>query len=71
MKRVEMYMLEEVGQKPTLDDIKECVRIADERNCIVQLHWVMPYSGKFIRNILPGEDALHYFNKYIPKRYSV
>ena len=69
MKRVKLYILEEIDQTPTLEDIQECVRIADGDDCIVKLLWTVRYSGKFERLIYPGTDPEDFFKNVIPHNY--
>lgn len=71
MLEVKTYMLDEMDQTPTLEDIKECVEIAKRDNCVVNLLWYKQYSGKYSRYIWANNDPQEYFNKHIPRIYGV
>lgn len=71
MQQVKTYMLEEISQTPTLEDIKECIEIAKRDNCVVNLIWHMKWSGKYSQYIRAEDDPQKYFDENIPRIYGV
>ena len=71
MKRVETFILDKVDTTPKLKDIEECVRIAKENDCVVNLKWFMKYSGKYERYIEADDDPNEFYERNLPKIYGV
>lgn len=73
MLRVKTYLLEleDLSKTPTLEDIKECVEIAKNDNCIVELIWHTKWSGLYSRYIRAEDDPQKYFRDSIPHVYGL
>ncbi len=55
---------------PSKEDVEECLKIAKEKHCIVELQWYKRWSGDFSRYIkedMTFEEAW----ELIPKAYCV
>lgn len=55
---------------PSIDDICECLEVANTENCVVHLKWFIPYNGWNDRYIRPGERADKIVDA-LPKIYGV
>ena len=71
MKKLETYVLEDGELTPSLENIQECVHIAKEHDCFVELIWIMKWSGKYSRIIGPDDDPQDFYDKRIPKVYGM
>lgn len=71
MKKLESYILEEKNMTPTLEDVTECVRIAKENDCIVELIWVMKWSGTYKRLIYSDDDPQDVYDHRLPHVYGL
>ena len=71
IKEVKVYMIDELSTTPTLEDIKECVSIAKEKDCIVQLEWNMKWSGHYSRYIRASDDPQEFYDNKLPKVYGL
>lgn len=49
MKLIKEYLCDK--STPSDDEIKDCLKIAKEEDCIVKLIWHFPYSGQYERYI--------------------
>ena len=73
MKKVEIYTIEEYDGRrtPKYEDIEECVKIANEKDCIVRLEWtMMRWPSLYKRDIYPGEDAQEIYDS-LPHVYGL
>lgn len=68
MKEIKEYLCD--GRKPTDDEIREGIIIADTENCVVKLNWFYPYSGNYDLCIIPGM-SFDECQKKLPKCYPV
>lgn len=71
MKKIETYMLDEVNDTPKIKDIEECIKIAKEHDCVIELRWFMKWSGKFVRYIHATDDAQDVYDNRIPHVYGM
>ena len=71
LKEVKELYIDELNTTPTLDDIKECVSIAKENDCIVKLNWTMKWSGHYARCIRATDDPQEFYDTKLPKVYGM
>ena len=71
LKEVKEFYIDELNATPTLDDIKTCVAIAKENNCIVKLNWTMKWSGNYARCIRASDDPQEFYDNKLPKVYGL
>lgn len=67
MKLVKEYLCDD--SLPNEEEIKECMEIANEEDCIVRLRWFFTYSGWYELNIIKGmtfEECKDGLPKYYP-----
>ena len=67
MKRVLTFICD--GDRPTDEEIKQCVDLANE-GCIVQLKWLMPYSG-WHELLVEADMTIDDCKRQIPKTYGI
>ena len=53
MKLVKEYISDDT-LFPSDDEIKECVKIANDEDCIVRLKWYVEYSGWYTLTVTKG-----------------
>lgn len=68
MKLVQNYRAD--GTTPTDDEINQCIKIANREDCIVQLEWFFPYSGRYSVDIVKGMTYETVKNK-LPECYPI
>lgn len=56
MKEVKTYECD-FDYTPTEEEVKKCIEIAKETNCIVHLIWRKKWSGKYERHFYGDENA--------------
>ena len=44
----------EFNESPSDNDIKECIELAKQYNCVINLVWTLKWSGHFSRYIHPN-----------------
>jgi hypothetical protein len=71
LKEVKTCFMDELNETPTLDDIKACVAIAKENDCIVKLEWTMKWSGHYARYIRASDDPQEFYDNKLPKVYGL
>jgi hypothetical protein len=68
MTRIKEYLCD--GRTPTDDELRECLWIAAESDCIVKLRWFFPYNGwheMYIDKTMTFAEC----KEKLPKRYGV
>ena len=55
---------------PSDEEIREAIRIAESKGCVVRLNWNIPYSGQYSRKVYPG-DLFETIKDRLPKIYGV
>ena len=68
MKLVKEYECD--SSRPEDEEIKECIEIANNEDCIVRLKWFFPYSGWYKLNVTKGMTFEECQDK-LPKCYPV
>lgn len=68
MKLVQSYRAD--GRIPTDDEINQCIEIVNRDDCIVNLEYYFPYSGRYSVDIVKGMTYTEIKNK-LPKCYPV
>ena len=71
IKEIKTYLIDELSTTPTLDDIQACVEIAKENDCIVELNWIMKWSGQYSRYIRATDDPQEFYDTKLPKVYGI
>lgn len=71
IKEVKTYLIDELNATPTFEDVKACVKIAKENNCIVELKWTMKWSGHYSRYIRATDDPQEFYDTKLPKVYGM
>ena len=71
LKEVKAYMIDELDKTPTLQNIEECIAIAKENDCIVELNWTMKWSGHYTRYIRANDDPQDFYNNKLPRVYGL
>lgn len=69
MKKLLQYICD-YDYVPNDDEIKECLRIANEKHCVIRLEWNVRYSGRFQMTIRE-EMTLEECKQRLPKVYGV
>lgn len=68
MKLVKEYLCDNIT--PSDEDIKDCIRIAKEEDCVVKMKWFFPYNGwheRYIKKDMTFEEV----NDSLPTVYGV
>lgn len=68
MKRIIYYACD--SKTPSDEELKQCIHIAQEEHCIVNLSWFFPYSGHYHVNVKEGMTFEECKSK-LPKVYPV
>ena len=68
MKQIKYYECESCT--PTNEEILQCIEIANNENCIVNLKWFFPYSGWYTLRIIKGM-TFENCKEQLPKVYGV
>jgi len=71
IKCVEKYMVDGIYNTPTLDDVEKCISIAKEKKCIIELRWIMRYSGEYVRYFNGDEDPQEFYKNRLPHIYGM
>ena len=68
MKYIKEYLCD--GEIPSSEEIRECLEIVQNENCVKKLTWFVPYNGwhkLFIKNGMTFEECVD----KIPKVYGL
>ena len=68
MKLVKEYLCD--NKKPSDEEIKECIEIANKEDCAVKLKWFYPYNGwheRYIKKDMTFEEV----KDSLPKIYGL
>ena len=71
LKEVKTYLIDGLNETPSLDDVKQCVEIAKENNCVVKLEWIMKWSGHYSRYIWADDDPQEFYDNKLPQLYGM
>lgn len=68
MKLVKEYLCD--NSTPSDEEVKDCIRIAKEEDCVVKMKWHFPYNGwheRYIKKDMTFEEV----NDSLPTIYGV
>lgn len=68
MKLVKEYLCD--NSTPSDEEVKDCIRIAKEEDCVVKMKWYFPYNGwneRYIKKDMTFEEV----NDSLPTIYGV
>lgn len=68
MKLVKEYLCD--NTTPSDEEIKDCIRIAKEEDCVVKMKWFFPYNGwheRYIKKDMTFEEV----NNGLPTVYGI
>lgn len=68
MKLVKEYLCN--NSTPSDEEVKDCIRIAKEEDCVVKMKWYFPYNGwheRYIKKDMTFEEV----NDSLPTIYGV